>query len=70
MSFQFVSELTGKPHDMDIPLNVEFFFIDFLPGSYTTKSSPFIVHGDVDSITIRSLCRCCLSSPMLLYQVR
>ena len=26
MSFQFVSELTGKLHDMDIPLNVEFFF--------------------------------------------
>ena len=22
---QFVSELTGEPHDMDIPLNVEFF---------------------------------------------
>ena len=31
MSFQFVSELTGDVHDMDIPLNVEFFLPEDRP---------------------------------------
>ena len=50
MSFQFVSELTGEPHDMDIPLNVEFLAED----EYTTKSSPFF-HGKGGSITQKSM---------------